>query len=62
MPTLHTKRGTKIEEVIAVRYYTGGKHQAASLLCITERGRQEEIMVQDLVGNVEGAIKEMEKE
>lgn len=57
MPQLRTRYGTKLEP-IAVRYYEGGK-KIASLFCLTDQGREEELMVQDLVGDVEGAVKEM---
>ena len=60
--TLHTKRGTKIEEVLAIRYYKGNR-KPASLLCLTDRHREEEFMVQDLFpeDERERVIKEMEE-
>ena len=57
MSQLRTRYGTRLEP-IAVRYYEGGK-KIASLLCLTDQGREEEFMMQDLVGDVEGAVKEM---
>ena len=57
MSQLRTRYGTRLEP-IAVRYYEGGK-KIASLLCLTDQGREEEFMMQDLVGDVDGAVKEM---